>query len=67
MIFLPLHYSEDGFATACSFPVGDTTARTAEPDEVNCTACIVEMTGEYPSAEDYGSAMPMARRRPTSS
>ena len=25
------------------------------PNDVNCTACILEMTGEYPSAEDYGS------------
>ena len=55
MAFSTLHYSEDGATIACSSPVDDTIARTAEPNDVNCTACILEMTGEYPSAEDYGS------------
>ena len=57
MAFSTLHYSEDGATIACSSPVDATIARTAEPNDVNCTACILEMTGEYPSAEDYGSGL----------
>ena len=55
MAFSTLHYSEDGATIACSSPVDDPIARTAEPNDVNCTACILEMTGEYPSADDYAS------------
>ena len=63
MALSTLHYSEDGATIACSYPVDDTIALTAEPNDVSCTACILKMTGEYPSADDYASGYAQGKEK----